>query len=113
MEQPAKEMAEALKMIEFKPAKVSVFSNVTSEPVRDPTLWPDLLERQLKSPVLWTDSVGHMVRDGFRTFVECGSGEVLCGLIRRIDKDTTGLKVVDPATLHETRTKLAEAALEV
>lgn len=107
MEDPAREMAVALRTVEFGTGTAPVYSNVTARPVDDPTQWPDLLERQLKSPVLWTGSVHNMISDGFDTFVECGAGEVLSGLIRRIDRDAKCFRVVDPATLEETRAALS------
>ena len=59
------------------------------------------LDRQLTSPVLWTASVRRMVEDGIDTFVELGSGDVLCGLIKRIERDTTRLPVYDVETLEK------------
>lgn len=88
MEDPAKAMGEALKPAPFHQPEdaVRVYSNVTSDRVDGVTAWPDLLEAQLRSPVRWTESVVNMIRDGARVFVECGSGEVLGGLIKRIAK---------------------------
>ncbi|HZH98819.1 MAG TPA: ACP S-malonyltransferase [Fimbriimonadaceae bacterium] len=103
MHEPAVAMGEALKSSSFhEPAEeVRVYSNVTAERVDGITAWPSLLEAQLRSPVRWTESVQNMIRDGVTTFVECGSGEVLSGLIRRIDKGVTTLSVGDAATLEK------------
>jgi [acyl-carrier-protein] S-malonyltransferase len=87
MEEPAKRFAEALAHIEFQPGSTKVYSNVTAEPAMDGERWMKLLEEQLRSPVLWTQSVQEMIRDGVDTFIECGPGDVLSGLIRRIDKE--------------------------
>lgn len=106
MEEPAREMALALAEVRFAEGVAPVYSNVTARPVDDAAAWRDLLERQLKSPVLWTGSVRNMIADGLDTFVECGAGEVLSGLIRRIDREATCYRVVDPATLGETRASL-------
>jgi [acyl-carrier-protein] S-malonyltransferase len=65
----------------FSPGNFPVYSNVTSEPETD---WPSLLVEQLKSPVRWTEIIRHMLRDGIEEFVECGPGDVLKGLIKRI-----------------------------
>lgn len=78
---------------------LAVVANVTAKEERDPAQWPDLLQLQLVSPVRWTESVGEMIARGTRTFVECGVGEVLCGLIRRIDRDVTTLAVYDSVSL--------------
>ena len=43
--------------------------------------------KQLTAPVRWTQSVKNMIADGMPEFVECGPGQVLTGLIGRIQKD--------------------------
>jgi [acyl-carrier-protein] S-malonyltransferase len=101
---PAQEMGEALAAATFGTPKVPVYSNVTSEPETE--AWPSLLERQLASPVRWTESVQHMRRDGVTTFVECGAGEVLGGLVRRIDKEARSLAAQDNASLEAALTAL-------
>ena len=100
MEGPAAAMAEALSKVTPRQGSVPVVSNVTAEPVFDAGQWPSLLERQLRSPVRWTESIQRMRQDGATTFVECGSGEVLSGLIRRIDKEAKTVRVSDPASLE-------------
>ncbi|MEZ5162886.1 MAG: hypothetical protein R2688_03850 [Fimbriimonadaceae bacterium] len=91
-------MGEHLRNAKFNKGDVKVYSNVTTEPGDN---WPDLLEKQLMSPVRWTESIQNMRRDGINKFIECGSGEVLSGLLRRIDKEAVSMKVVDTATLAE------------
>jgi [acyl-carrier-protein] S-malonyltransferase len=60
------------------------------------------LEQQLRSLVRWTESVEAMIANGVDTFVECGVGEVLGGLIKRISRDVSNLKVNDPDSLAAT-----------
>jgi len=100
MDESAETMRIALDQAHWQKGEIPVYSNVTTKPGSE---WPDLLERQLKSPVLWTDSVQQMISDGITTFIECGSGEVLTGLLRRINKESVGLRVLDVATLEETQ----------
>ena len=57
---------------------------------------PDILLRQLTAPVLFTQAVRALVERGVTTFVELGPGNVLCGLIRRIDRSVTCLSVSSP-----------------
>lgn len=99
----AEELGRALREAGWSTNDARVYSNVTTEPGED---WAALLEQQLQAPVKWRGLVGNMLRDGIDTFVECGVGEVLSGLLRRIDKSATGLKVVDRATLAEALAKL-------
>lgn len=112
MAEPAKLMGEALQAAPFGAVeqKHAVYANVTAEKVEHASEWPKLLERQLQDPVRWTESIRAMVRDGVDTFVECGVGEVLCGLIRRIEPGVKTLKVVDTATLDDVAKQLQEAA---
>lgn len=100
MEEPARQMGIALGKSAFvNPYVGPVYSNVTSEPEHEGSLWPGLLERQLRSPVRWLETVEHMIRDGVTQFVECGCGDVLSGLIRRIDKSAITHQVGDSARL--------------
>ncbi len=97
MEAPAKVMGEALKEANFHKGAIPVYCNVTAQPGEG---WPNLLEEQLKSPVRWTESVQNMAADGFDTFIECGHGAVLSGLIKRISPESKTLAVNDPASAH-------------
>jgi [acyl-carrier-protein] S-malonyltransferase len=98
---PARDFQARLDAAEFSGTMhTPVYANVTATPVRDPSQWPQLLGRQLVSQVRWTESVRAMGGDGVGLFVECGAGEVLCGLVRRILPDAEVDKVVDSATLE-------------
>ncbi len=108
MDDAAKELAVELHAAGFGQAAQAhaVYANVTAEKVTHAIEWPGLLERQLKCPVQWTECVLTMVGHGVTTMVECGVGEVLCGLLRRIAPEARGLKVVDCATLEQVRPEL-------
>ena len=66
-----------------------------------------LLERQIYSSVLWEDSILFLKNGGYDTFVELGSGKVLRGLMRRIDKGLAALNIEDIDSLEATVGKLA------
>lgn len=101
MEEPAKQMAEALKKATFGPDNgTQVIGNVEAEINADPSRWAGLLEAQLRNPVRWTESVQNLLARGTTTFVESGGGEVLSGLIRRIDKTAKCLRASDPETIR-------------
>lgn len=110
MHDSAIQMAPALQAVEFRPPQhgVAVYSNVTAAPVKDSREWPRLLVEQLESPVRWRELVGNMVSSGVGTMVECGVGEVLCGLNRRIASELRVLSVVDRATLDHVASQLTE-----
>jgi [acyl-carrier-protein] S-malonyltransferase len=67
----------------LRPA-MPVVANVSAEPVAEPDEIRALLARQVKCPILWTQSMRRMVADGFTDFVEVGPGKVLAGLMKRI-----------------------------
>lgn len=103
----AREMGLALAATTWQPQDVPVYANVSASRVSDQGEWAGLLERQLSSSVRWTESVQAMIAAGISTFAECGSGEVLTGLLRRIDKETSGFAVTDPATLASAQQQLS------
>lgn len=85
--QPAAERLEKeLAAAEFRDAAVPVIANVTARPVTSGEEFRRLLVRQVVSPVLWEDSIRYLIGEGVDTFVEIGSGTVLAGLIKKIDK---------------------------
>ncbi|MCR8630851.1 ACP S-malonyltransferase [Paenibacillus radicis (ex Xue et al. 2023)] len=67
-------------------AAVPVVANVTARPVLEPHEIRGLLVDQVYSSVLWEDSVAWLIEQGVDTFVEIGSGTVLAGLIKKIDR---------------------------
>ena len=88
---PLMEMArvELAKAIETAPVNMPicpVYQNVDALPHTDPEEIKDNLLKQLTAPVRWTQSVKNMIGDGMTDFVECGPGQVLTGLIGRIQK---------------------------
>lgn len=63
-----------------------IYQNVDAKPHTDALEIRLNLLKQLTSPVRWTESVKNMIADGMTEFVECGPGQVLTGLIGRIQK---------------------------
>lgn len=84
MEPAREELAAAIEATEFHTPQCPVYQNVDALPHTDPTEIKANLIAQLTSPVRWTQSVLHMVADGAEEFTECGPGNVLTGLIRKI-----------------------------
>lgn len=68
-------------------ASVPVIANVTAKAVTSADEIRNLLVEQVYSPVLWEDSVRYLIEQGVDTFVEIGSGTVLAGLIKKVDKN--------------------------
>jgi [acyl-carrier-protein] S-malonyltransferase len=71
--------------------EVPIVANATARPLTDPGQIREALGRQLVSPVYWLDSVRWMIGQGVARFVEAGPGDVLTGLVRRIDRGVVRL----------------------
>ena len=87
MKPAAAKLADTLETVSFADASVPVIANVTAEPVTEGAAIRQLLVEQVYSPVLWEDSVQKLIALGVDTFVEIGSGNVLAGLIKKIDRN--------------------------
>ena len=87
---------------------IPVIMNVSAEYVQMPDDVVGGLTRQVSGSVRWEESMQRLWADGFDTFVEFGSGEVLCGLMRRIEKTARVFSVQDPASLESVTAQLKE-----
>ncbi len=85
---------------EFKEAHIPVLPNTLAQPVSDPLELKKALMSQLTLPVLWEDSVRFMLSENVDTFVEFGAGNVLAGMIRKIDRKARVIPVHDSQTLN-------------
>lgn len=86
MEMARVELAAAIEKSPVEAPICPVYQNVDAKPHTDPVEIKENLLKQLTSPVRWTQSVNNMIADGMTEFVECGPGQVLTGLIGRIQK---------------------------
>ena len=87
MEMARVELAKAIEAAPVHEPICPVYQNVDAKPHTDPKEIKENLLKQLTAPVRWTQSVQNMIADGMTEFVECGPGQVLTGLIGRIQKD--------------------------
>lgn len=87
---PAKEeLEEAIAATSFQTPICPVYQNVTALPSKNPEVIKTNLIAQLTSPVRWTQCVNNMIADGATEFIESGPGNVLQGLVKKIDKTVT------------------------
>lgn len=84
MESARTELAEAISKTEFRTPVCPVYQNVDALPHTSSEEIRANLLLQLTSPVRWTQEVKNMISDGAEQFIECGPGEVLTGLVKRI-----------------------------
>lgn len=88
MMEPARaELQAAIEATEFHQPICPVYQNVDAQPHSNPEEIKQNLIAQLTSPVRWTQSVERMVADGATSFEELGPGQVLQGLIKKINKE--------------------------
>lgn len=93
MEPAREELAAAIESTVFGKPTCPVYQNVNARPSTDVTEIKKNLIAQLTSPVRWTQSVQHMVKDGAKIFIECGPGKVLQGLVKKIAPEAEGMSL--------------------
>ena len=97
----------AIERVRFHDLQVPFMSTVTAKLEGGQRL-ASLLVDQLTAPVRFTQATTELIRDGVRTFVEIGPGNVLSGLVKRIDRTVETISVNNLASL-----KKAEEVLSV
>ena len=85
MEPAREELAQAIEHTSFANPRIPIYQNVSATAVTDTSTLKKNLIAQLTAPVKWTQSVQHMFSDQLHNFVECGPGNVLHGLIKKIE----------------------------
>ena len=96
LEPAAEAMREALDSVVLGPPDPPLIANVTAAPVSDPNAIRRLLVEQVTATVRWRESVLEMKRHDVDVLVEIGAGRVLANLARRIDRDLSGLSLLEP-----------------
>ncbi|MBN2275030.1 MAG: ACP S-malonyltransferase [Bacteroidales bacterium] len=86
MESARAELEKAIDTAAFSEPVCPVYQNATAMPSKDPKQIMVNLKKQLTSPVMWTQSIQRMIKDGATAFYEVGPGNVLQGLIKKIDR---------------------------
>lgn len=87
--------------VEFRAPAFPVVSNVTAQPISDVVSARRLLIDQLTRPVRWTACVQTMIGQGVTEFIELGPGNVLTGLMKRIDKSVSARALGTTAEVQE------------
>lgn len=83
------ELSEAINNTTFNEAFCPIYQNVNAKPEVNTDKIKVNLINQLTSPVMWTESVKNIINDGATNFIEFGPGKVLCGLIKKINREST------------------------
>ena len=87
MEPAREELAAAIEATTFSKGSCPVYQNVIATAITDAAEIQKNLITQLTAPVKWTQSVQQMIADGADLFIEVGPGNVLQGLVKKINKE--------------------------
>ena len=101
LEPASKQLAQELAKIEIKDLQVPVISNTTAKPMKQEQV-KELLEKQVKSPVRFYESIEQLKQMGIEQMIEIGPGKVLTGFLKKIDKTIAASRVEDAQTLFDT-----------
>ena len=86
MESARVELEHAILNTEIKEPVCPIYQNIDAKPYTDPAHIKHNLIAQLTGPVRWTQTVMHMLEDGATSFTEVGPGNVLQGLVKKVDR---------------------------
>ena len=87
MESAKIELESAVNDSKIRIPSAPIYQNFNAKPSSMPEEIKSNLINQLTSPVLWTQSVNNMISNNISTFIECGPGRVLQGLVKKINRD--------------------------
>ena len=102
----AQKLAKELKTISFNEPRIPVISNTTTEVMTKEAI-PNLLERQVMSPVRFYESIEKLKSLGIDQMIEVGPGKVLSGFMKKIDKTIPVYRVENQQTFEETYQRLS------
>lgn len=106
--QPAQDRLERdLRGLVVSDPDIPVVANLDAEPKRDAAAAVSALVDQVTAPVRWEQVVRRLASEGVDTYVEVGPGNVLGGLIKRIDRGARLLSVADPDGVDRAAAALA------
>ena len=106
MKPAGEQLEEVLSTIRISVPQIPVVHNVHAATEPDPNNIRKLLVEQIYSPVRWTGCVQTIIQAGASHIVECGPGNVLSGLNRRIDKSLQCHSLEEPQSLTATAKQL-------
>ncbi|MFH1031984.1 MAG: ACP S-malonyltransferase [Chloroflexota bacterium] len=99
--QPAADgLSKIISTLKFNDPTIPIIANATAKPMTTADQIKTELLTQLCSPVQWQRSIEFMINNGVSNFIEIGSGKVLSGLIKRINKDVTISNIGDVETIR-------------
>lgn len=110
MQPAAERFKERIKDVKFEPPSFDIISNVDAQPNRDSLKIPDLLIKQLTSPVLWEDSIQFLESRSIEVLIEVCPAKVLGPLAERMTKNMKIFSISTPKEMENTWDKLHHLA---
>jgi [acyl-carrier-protein] S-malonyltransferase len=101
MREAANKLENELETISINEPNIPIISNVGAEVLQGVAGIKQEMVEQVYSPVLWEQDVRKMLELGVTTFIECGPGKVLSGLVKKVDRSVNTYCVYDIETLNE------------
>lgn len=102
----ASQLAKVLEDISIQAATIPIVTNVSAKPVVEPASILSALVQQVSAPVLWEDSIRYLCEQGVDQFIEIGSGKVLTGLVKKVNRKVKTMNVFDEKSLLEVVQKI-------
>ncbi|MBI1269602.1 ACP S-malonyltransferase [bacterium] len=109
MEEAAREFSHLLSDCALKAPACEVVQNYDARGSQAVASIKEKLDMQMRSPVRWYESVEYMIENGADTFVEIGPGNVLTGLVKKIDESVRVFNINDSESLRATLNELSAA----
>ena len=94
-------LKERFKKETFHEMKIPVIFNTLGHEIEDQSI-PEILEKQVMSPVYFEKSIRYMIDQGVDTIIEVGPGKVLSGFVRKIDRSIQLYQIEDMESLKKT-----------
>ena len=99
MQGAADEFEPAAEQISFKTPEITMLSNISGTVLDSIDNMPERLALHIVSPVKFTSELAYLSENGYDTFIECGPGKVLTGLVKKTLKGVNAMNVQDADTL--------------
>lgn len=94
-------LSEIIAALPFRDPLIPIVANTTAQPITKAEQVKAELLSQLSNGVQWQRSIEYMINDGVAIFIEIGPGEVLTGLVRRINKDVKTVNIGDVTAIRQ------------
>lgn len=108
LKEASDEFYEAIKKVDIKNVKKTIYSNVKGLPYEEEDDIRFILKKHIMSSVYFEKEIQDMLNKGVNTFVEVGPGKALRGFVKKIDKNSRLFNVEDMKSLNNTLNELKE-----